>query len=148
MEFLKDILDKFENEVQIIEDSIEPALFVEKEDLEKVMSELKNNEDFNFKLLADLTAADYEDYMEVVYHLMNIENCEVLRVKSRLDRENLQIKSLSGIWKAAIIQESEVYDLMGINFLGHPNLKRILCPDDFEGHPLQKDFKMEIRGVK
>jgi NADH-quinone oxidoreductase subunit C len=146
VETLNNIIEKHGDAAQIIEDSVEPAVYVEKDNLEEIMSELKNNK--NFKLLADLTAVDYEDYMEVVYHLMNVENCQVIKVKSKIDRDNLQIKSLSNIWKAAVIQEREVYDLMGIKFLGHPNLKRILCPDDFEGHPLRKDFKIEIRGVK
>jgi len=65
-----------------------------------------------------------------------------LRVKVSLDRRQPEVASLTALWPAAEVQEREVYDLMGVNFNGHPNLQRILCPDDFSGHPLRKDFQL------
>jgi len=96
-----------------------------------------------FEFLTDLTAIDEEDHMEVIYHLMHLEDCSFLRVKVKLGKDALEIPSLTPLWKAANVQEREVYDLFGIVFSGHPELKRILCADDFEGHPLRKDFLLD-----
>jgi NADH-quinone oxidoreductase subunit C len=139
---------RFGDMISEVEESIQPAIWVTKENLLRVMEALKEEDEFNFKLLADLTGADYEDHMEVVYHLMNLDNCQLLRVKTKLDKNNPEVDSLSKLWKAAVIQEREAYDLLGIKFAGHPNLKRILCPDDFEGHALRKDFKLNQRAAK
>ncbi|MBZ4687122.1 MAG: NADH-quinone oxidoreductase subunit [Clostridia bacterium] len=148
MEMMDKLQKRFGDMISEVEESIQPAIWVTKENLLRVMEALKEEDEFNFKLLADLTGADYEDHMEVVYHLMNLDNCQLLRVKTKLDKNNPEVDSLSKLWKAAVIQEREAYDLLGIKFAGHPNLKRILCPDDFEGHALRKDFKLNQRAAK
>ncbi|MDK2894446.1 MAG: NADH-quinone oxidoreductase subunit [Moorella sp. (in: firmicutes)] len=119
-----------------------PALVVPADQLLAVMKELKERRGYNF--LTDLTAVDYkdEDRIEMVYHLLAVPEAKELRVKVNLSRRHPEVPSLTAIWPAAEVQEREVYDLMGVIFKGHPNLKRILCPDDFSGHPLRKDFQL------
>jgi NADH-quinone oxidoreductase subunit C len=116
------------------------AIFVGRENIQELLKTLKDK--FGFVRLMDMTSVDYEDRYEIVYHLMN-DDIELLAVKVRLSKDDYTIPSISSIWKAADVQEREIYDLMGIVFEGHGNLKRILNPDDFVGHPLRKSFKLE-----
>lgn len=79
--------------------------------------------------------------MEVVYHLYSYANRQSLSVKVKTDRESSVVPSVVDLWKGADWNERETYDLLGIHFEGHPNLKRILLPDEWEGHPLRKDYQ-------
>lgn len=96
-----------------------------------------------YVMLADLSAVDYEDRYEVVYHVMRLTDAGVIRVKAVLPRDNPSLPSITNLWKAADVQEREAFDLMGIDFQGHPDLRRILCPDGFTGHPLRKSFSVK-----
>lgn len=116
------------------------SLYAEKEHIVDLLKYLKAEQ--GFIMLAGLTAVDLGDRFEVVY-LLQKEDASLLTVKVRLDRNTAVISSATPVWGAAEVQEREVYDLMGIGFDGHRNLKRILCKDDFEGHPLRKDFKLK-----
>lgn len=104
---------------------------------------IKKIKDYGFDFLVDLTAVE-EDGISCIYHFMSLVTHELIRVKVKLN-EKLEIQSLTNYWLAANVQEREVYDLFGINFIGHPDLRRILCADDFIGHPLRKDFKVDKR---
>jgi NADH-quinone oxidoreductase subunit C len=98
-----------------------------------------------FTFLTDLTATDRfpaEPRFEVVYLLMDLETPARIRVKARLPGTEPAIDSATSLWPAADWLEREVYDMFGIRFVGHPNLTRILMPDDWEGHPLRKDFPL------
>ncbi|MBE3580699.1 MAG: NADH-quinone oxidoreductase subunit C [Thermoanaerobacteraceae bacterium] len=119
-----------------------PVLKVPVERLMEVMIALKTEYGFNF--LSDLTGVDEpaKERLVLVYHLMAVPQGKMLRVKVELPRANPRVPSLAGVWPAADVQEREAYDLLGIIFTGHPDLRRILCPDDFEGHPLRKDFRV------
>ncbi|MEE9198822.1 MAG: NADH-quinone oxidoreductase subunit C [Dehalococcoidia bacterium] len=91
--------------------------------------------------LVSITGVDYIDYIEAVYHLVSTKLNHGVVLKTRCyDRENPQVPSLTDIWQGADLQEREAYDLMGIHFSGHPNLKRVLLWEGFPGHPLRKDF--------
>ena len=92
--------------------------------------------------LHDLTAVDYPDRneIEVVYHLTSLKGPQMLRIKGIVDRDNAAIDTAVNIWPGADFMERECFDLMGVRFNGHPDLKRILLWDDFEGHPLRKDY--------
>ena len=103
---------------------------------------LKNN---GFNFLADLTAIDnmtlggFERF-SVVYHLLSHETAERVTVKAYVPEDKLELPSAESLWKTADWQEREIYDLFGILFTGHPNLTRIMNPDDYKGHPLRKDY--------
>jgi len=101
---------------------------------------LKDNQDFAY--LNYITAVDYYDYLEVIYQLSSFAHNHSLVLKTRCyDRENPVIPSVISVWQGADFQEREIYDLMGIKFEGHPNMKRIFLWDGFKGHPLRKDFQ-------
>jgi NADH-quinone oxidoreductase subunit C/D len=103
-----------------------------------------------FDHLTDICSADYPDApqrFEVIYQLLSLPRGKRIRLKARVHDDNPAIDSVTGIWHAAGFLEREVYDMMGIRFIGHPDLRRILLPDDYaEGHPLRKDFPTEGRG--
>jgi NADH-quinone oxidoreductase subunit C len=109
--------------------------------LREVCGFLKDTPDLNFSFLSFITAIDYYEYFELVYLLNSLEHNHSLALKTRLyDRESPAIGSVVELWRGADFQEREIYDLFGISFEGHPNLKRIFMWEGFEGHPLRKDF--------
>lgn len=128
---------------EVFEDNTNSSILVKPEKIAEVMQELNQNTNYDFKILVNLTSVDYPENFTVVYHLNSLTYLHKLTVKVQLDKENPQLPSITSVWKAADVQEREVYDLMGIVFTGHPNLKRILLADDFVGHPLRKDFKLQ-----
>jgi NADH-quinone oxidoreductase subunit C len=100
--------------------------------------------------LHDLCGLDAVDHLEVIYQLSSLRGPQRLRVKAIVDRENPVIDSVTGIWQGANFLEREAYDMFGISFKGHPNLKRIYMWDDFEGYPLRKDYvtePIEVRNI-
>ena len=100
--------------------------------------------------ITDICSADYPDDVErfeVIYQFLSLPHGTRLRIKARVSEELPEIASVSAIWRGANFLEREVYDLMGIRFIGHPDLRRILMPEDYdEGYPLRKDFPAEGRG--
>ena len=93
-----------------------------------------------FDYLADVTAIDWQDRIEVVCRMTALASNEKIVLRVDLDRTNPEIDSITSVWKGADYQEREVYDLMGVTFKGHPDLRRILLPEEWEGHPLRKDY--------
>ena len=116
----------------------EPAFIVTAADFPAVLRTLKEKEGFD--RLGNLTAVDWKDRIEMVYHLYNMEENVKLEVKAALDSAAPVIESATSLYAGAEFEEREVYDLMGVEFLGHPDLRRILMPDDYPAHPLRKDF--------
>jgi NADH-quinone oxidoreductase subunit C len=99
-----------------------------------------------YRYLSCVTAVDWypaEPRFEVVYQLYSHAHHTALRLKVKVSGENPQIASVTPVWRAANWYEREVFDLFGIGFTGHPNLKRIMMPDDWQGHPLRKDYPVE-----
>jgi NADH-quinone oxidoreductase subunit C len=119
---------------------IEPARVVE------MCEVLKRDPETPFNYLSDLTCAHYPDHreapFEVIYNLYSISANERVRLKARVNSEG--IDSVTGVWPSADWPEREVYDLFGVNFRNHPDLRRILLPPDWEGHPLRKDYPLEF----
>ncbi len=119
---------------------IEPASIVE------VCDALRRDDDTPFNYLSDLTCVHYPDRkeapFEVVYNLYSIPANERVRLKVAVDGEG--VDSVTGVWPAADWPEREVYDLFGVKFRNHPDLRRILLPPDWEGHPLRKDYPLEF----
>jgi NADH-quinone oxidoreductase subunit C len=115
--------------------------------LKKVMEFLKSDPKMQFEILVDATAVDYAERnprFDVVYHLLSLTFNRRLRVKVRVE-EGAQLDSLAAFWSGADWLEREVWDMFGIHFAGHPNLKRILMYEEFEGHPLRKDYPIRKR---
>ena len=114
----------------------------------EILSWLRNDPDQRYDLLRDVTAVDYGGGrpLQVVYQLFSLQHKRALRVKCELPLEALKIESVCSLWMAADWLEREVYDLFGITFDNHPDLRRILMPPDYaEGHPLRKDFPLRGR---
>ena len=131
-----------DNEVSLTKDVI-----ADKSDLLKIVKELKEN---GFDMLRLISSVDYSDKFLIVYHFLSTANNDMFTLKIPLIKSvNSQIESLSNIYNSANWLEREVYDLMGIEFLNHPKLKRILLPLDWEGYPLRKDYVMpnEYHGI-
>lgn len=132
---------------QAIEDAREfrgeVTVYIKAPRLRSICEFLRDTPDLNYKYLSDVTAVDLypaEPRFEAVYHLRSLAPHAKLRLKVRLSGDNPRIDSVVTVWPGANIFEREVCDLMGIQFEGHPFLRRILLPEDWEGHPLRKDF--------
>jgi len=124
----------------------ELTVFIRRGDLRRVCEFLRDAPGLSFKFLADVTAVDLhprEPRFEAVYHLLSIETAERLRLKVRISGEDPRVDSLVPVWPSANAFEREVFDLFGILFEGHPYLRRIVLPEDWEGHPLRKDYPVQ-----
>ena len=118
------------------------TVVIKKEKLTQLCTFLKEDKECDFDYLLDVCGADYlprEPRFEVVYHLHSIKNKHRIRVKTRV-AEGEKVDSVTSIWGTADWTERETFDMYGIEFEGHPNLKRIYMADDWKGHPLRKDF--------
>ena len=126
------------------------VLKVKASDIIKTLTAAKNSPNISCDFLHDLCGLDLVDHLEVVYQLSSLHGAQLLRVKAVVDRENPVIDSVTSLWQGADFLEREAYDMFGIKFTGHPNLKRIYLWDDFEGYPLRKDYvtePIEIRNI-
>ena len=128
--------------LDITEFAGEHTLHVQGQDILKVLTEFKDD---GFNFLADLTAIDNLtlggfDRFAVSYHLLSHKTAERVTVKAYISEEKPSLPSVESLWKTADWQEREVFDLYGIKFEGHPNLIRIMNPDDYDGYPLRKDY--------
>jgi NADH-quinone oxidoreductase subunit C len=118
------------------------------ESVGRVMEFLKSDSRCQFDLLVDLTAVDHlgrEPRFDIVYHMLSLPHNRRLRVKLRIGGNEPVVTSVTPLWGAADWLEREVWDMFGIRFAGHPNLKRILMYEQFQGHPLRKDYPMRKR---
>jgi NADH/F420H2 dehydrogenase subunit C len=125
------------------------AVTVRKERIKEICRFLHDDPELAFDHITDVTAVDYpndEERFEVVYLFYSIPKNRRIRLKARVREEDCAIDSVTDIWQGANFLEREAYDLMGIRFTGHPDLRRILLTEDFEGHPLRKDYPVEGRG--
>ncbi len=117
------------------------SLLVKSESLLEIASYLKTTPGLDLDYLTHITAVDYYDYFEVVYQLTSLKHNHSLVVRTRCyNRDNPSLPSVVSLWRGADFQEREIYDLFGINFEGHPNLRRIVLWEGFQGHPLRKDY--------
>ena len=124
-----------------IVESTRDSLVIKSDSLLSVAAFLRDSDEFKFDYLNYVTAVDYYSYFEIVYQLTSTKHNHTLMFKTRCyNRDNPAVPSVIGLWQGADFQEREVYDLMGINFEGHPNLKRIFLWEGFPGYPLRKDF--------
>ena len=116
-------------------------VWVRSEAVHDALQLLRDGDDLDFQFLNSVTAVDYVEFFELIYHLTSLRRNASCTVKTRLySREDPSAPSVIDLWRGAELQEREIYDLMGITFQGHPNMKRILLWEGFPGHPLRKDF--------
>lgn len=136
------------HEGAIIEEVVsqnEVSIYLVKEHIKPVLQALRENAALKFDMLSDITSIDYlnlarEPRFDVVYHLYSLEFYHRLRLKCPVEEDACTIDSICELWSGANYLEREVFDFMGIRFEGHPDLRRIMMPDDWKGHPLRKDF--------
>ncbi len=127
---------------------LQPTIYVDRDDAPAVLRALRDRSDLRFSFLAELTAVDFwprEPRFELIYLLVSIERLARLRLKIRLHGDDARAASAVGLWPAANWLEREVWDLYGITFDGHPDPRRLLMPEDWEGYPLRKDYPVQIR---
>jgi NADH-quinone oxidoreductase subunit C len=137
-EVARQITERYPNAVIETGDT---AILIKGESLLDVATFLKDTPELEFDYLTHITAIDYYHYFEVVYQLTSIKHNHSLLVKTRCyGRDNPSLPSVVSLWRGADYQEREIYDLMGISFAGHPNMKRIVLWQGFQGHPLRKDY--------
>ena len=124
-----------------VEGMVDGILWVKAPKIADVAAFMKSDAGLDFNFLNSISAVDHIDHFEVVYHLTSLNKQHTAIVKARLDgREELSLPSVYHIWRGADFQEREIWDLMGISFSGHPNMKRIMLWEGFDGHPLRKDY--------
>jgi NADH-quinone oxidoreductase subunit C len=124
----------------------ELTITVTRENLRRVCDFLRSDAELQFTFLSDLTGVDrfpVEPRFEINYHLLSMSRREGLRVKARASGHDPVLQSVTAVWPTANWHEREVFDLFGVRFEGHPDLRRILLPAEWEGHPLRKDFPTE-----
>ncbi len=170
-EFLERLKQRFPNRITGANlEAIDPWIEVSTEGLLDLCRYLRDEPDLRFDMLNCITVVDYfepdpkkaakvtwKPHLELVYHLWSVPHRVSLVLKVILPRwksdtagELPEVPTVSGIWSTADWHERETYDLSGVRFLGHPNLRRILCPEDWVGHPLRKDYEMplEYHGIR
>src|SRR5215471_15713614 len=124
------------------------TIYIARDGVAAAARTLRDRRELGFSLLAEVTAVDYwprEPRYELVYILVSPEQRHRLRLKVRLHGEDAHVSTVSDVWPAANWLEREVWDLFGIAFDGHPDPRRLLMPEDWEGHPLRKDYPVQIR---
>lgn len=140
-------------DISIEESDDRVTIIVGKEHLHRLMEILRTEDELKFDFLQDMCGVDClgknapERYM-VVYHLFSYATKNAIRVKAYVSEENMEVDSVADIWPAANWAEREAFDMFGIKFRNHPNMKRILLPDEFPNYPLRKDYPLQGKGER
>lgn len=113
------------------------------------VAEMLRNSKFQFDYLFCLTCTDWKTHLTTVYHLSSSKNRDLnIVIKVKLDRNNPEVETVSDIWRTAEFHEREVYEMFGVRFLNHPDLRTLILEDGFDGYPLRKDFEDPINMIK
>ncbi|NIP84841.1 MAG: NADH-quinone oxidoreductase subunit C [Planctomycetales bacterium] len=170
-DFVNRLQEKFGDQITGMNlEAIDPWIEVAADRLVDICTFLRDDPQLRFDFLSCISGVDFfepdpkkaaklegGERLEVVYHLWSVPYKNSLVLKVRLPRwrdgqegQLPEVPSVSGVWKTADWHEREVYDLCGVSFTGHPDLRRILCPEDWEGYPLRKDYQMplEYHGIR
>lgn len=122
---------------------------IEPKDWLPLAQQFRNDDSLYFDYLFCLTCIDWKTHLTMVYHLSSVKHRHNIVIKSKLDRSNPEIETVSHIWRTAEFHEREVYEMFGVNFLNHPDLRLLILPDGWEGrNPLRKDFEDPINMIK
>jgi NADH-quinone oxidoreductase subunit C len=127
-------------------DRDELTIYVNRADIRRSCEVLRDSPETRFNFLCDITCVDVfpsEPRFEVIYHLLSHSRKERVRLIARVPGGDPSIESVMGLWPGMNFYEREVFDLFGVRFIGHPNMRRIMMPEDWEGHPLRKDYPVE-----
>ena len=135
--------------LEIVDKKPDPFMVVEPRAIVEVCRFLKEDPALAMDCLSNESGVDYKDRCEVVYHLFSYRHRHQAVLKVKLPRENPSVETLEKLWSSANWMEREIFDLVGVNFEGHSDLRRILMPEDWPGHPLRKDFvePLEYHGI-
>ena len=149
-EIFEVLQEQFGDRVIDLTENIDPWIRILPESTADVCSFLKTDSRMSFESLMCLSGADYEDHLTVVYHLFSTPHKHKIVLKVEVGRDDPHVPTVENIWRVADWHERETYDMYGIQFDGHHDLRRILCPDDWEGFPLRKDYKVQeyYQGIK
>jgi NADH-quinone oxidoreductase subunit C len=142
--------EKFGDRIlEIVDKKPDPWMVVDPAALVEVCQHLKNDAETAFDCLSNESGVDHKDRIEVVYHLYSYKHRHQIVLKVKLPREGAQVSTLENVWKSANWMEREIFDLLGVNFEGHSDMRRLLMPEDWIGHPLRKDFvePLEYHGI-
>ena len=149
-EIFDNLQAKFGDQIVDLTENVDPWIRVKPEAIAEVCDYARNDGDLDFESLMCLSGVDYEDHMTVVYHLGSSSHKHKIALKVEVGRDEPKVPTVERVWRVANWHEREAYDMYGIVFEGHSDLRRILCPDDWEGYPLRKDYKVQefYRGIK
>lgn len=143
-EILEKLKAKFsEVSFELVETKVDPFIKVPAKYIAEVAAFLKEDEALAFDSLMCLSGVDYPNALTVVYHLFSFKHGHKLVLKVETPRDNPSVPTVENVWRTANWHEREAFDMFGIHFENHSDLRRILCPDDWEGYPLRKDYKTQ-----
>ncbi|RJP23832.1 MAG: NADH-quinone oxidoreductase subunit C [Candidatus Abyssobacteria bacterium SURF_5] len=145
---IRKLKERFGDRIKVVPSPFDgmDTVAVKRGDIADVCRFLRREEDLDYDLFRDLTCVDYINEtprFEVVYHLYSISHAHAVRLKARVPEEDPTIDTISGIWVGANWFEREAYDMYGVKFNGHPDLRRLLLYPEFVGHPLRKDYPID-----
>ncbi len=133
--------NKFSDDIIELNDAVlQPFIKVDPGKIDEIAEYLRDDSEFEFDYLSNLSGVDLGENVGVVYHLYSMKHNHKIVLKVEAPKDKADVKTVSMLWKTADWHEREAYDLLGINFVNHPDLRRILLPEDWEGYPLRKDY--------
>ena len=149
-EILARLKGEFGDQVGDLVDGLDPSIHVKAEAIAAIARLMSDADDLKFESLMCLSGVDFPDHLTVVYHLFSTAHRHKIVLKAEVGREDPHVPTVEHIWRVANWHERETYDMYGIVFDGHSDLRRILCPEDWEGFPLRKDYEVQefYRGIK
>jgi NADH-quinone oxidoreductase subunit C len=124
------------------------TVLIEPKDWKAFAKQLRSTTGLDFDYLFCLTCVDWKTHLTMVYHVSSTTHRHTIVVKSKLDRNNPEIETVCDIWRTAEFHEREQFELFGVKFLNHPDLRRLILADDFEGYPLRKDFEDPVNMIR
>ncbi len=146
---LKEKIESLFSEVVFEENSQWPTMLIASDQWRSVAEILRSNNDLNFDYLFCVTAVDWKTHITMVYHLESTFYRHILVVKAKIEnRDNAKIATVSDLWRTAELNEREAYDLMGVHFKYHPDMRRLFLTDEWVGWPLRKDYDDPINMIK
>ncbi len=141
-EIYQRLKDAFQDDIlEFNAEVLQPFIKISPDKTEEIAQFLRDKDDLEFDYLMCLSGLDLGENLGVVYHLYSMKFNHKIVLKTEVSKEQPNVNSVANIWRTADWHEREAYDLLGINFVNHPDLRRILLPDDWEGHPLRKDYQ-------